>query len=102
MAIWPHVAHLFAGALTCNAIPHLANGLSGRPFPTPFARPPGVGLSSSSVNVLWGSANALVGAGLLLRFPIATPLEAGGALFAAGFVLLGLYLSRRFSDRIPK
>jgi hypothetical protein len=98
MALWPHVAHLFAGAFTCNAIPHLANGLSGRRFPTPFARPPGVGLSPAPVNVLWGSANAFVGVGLLLRFPIATPLELGAAEFVAGFVLLGLYLSWRFAQ----
>jgi hypothetical protein len=33
----------------------------GRPFQTPFAKPPGQGLSSSTVNVCWGLFNALIG-----------------------------------------
>lgn len=38
-----HLAPFFAGAFLCNALPHLAAGLQGRPFPTPFATPHGVG-----------------------------------------------------------
>jgi hypothetical protein len=52
---------LLAGALVANAIPHLAAGLRGEPFPTPFASPPGKGLSAPVVNALWGSANLLIG-----------------------------------------
>lgn len=52
-------------ALLVNAIPHGVNGVSGRPFPTPFATPPGVGLSAPWVNVLWSSANALGAAAVL-------------------------------------
>jgi len=54
------VAILFAGAFFCNCIPHLASGLRGEPFPTPFARPRGVGNSSPLANVLWGTANLAV------------------------------------------
>jgi hypothetical protein len=32
----------------------------GRPFQSPFAKPPGQGLSSSTVNVLWGAFNLAV------------------------------------------
>ena len=39
----------------------------GRPFPSPFAKPPGRGLSSPSVNVLWGLFNFVVAYGLLCR-----------------------------------
>jgi len=31
-----------------------------RPFQSPFAKPPGQGLSSSTVNVLWGFANFVI------------------------------------------
>ncbi len=47
------LAYLFGGAFLANALPHLVNGISGSPFQRPFASPPGAGLSSSTVNVLW-------------------------------------------------
>ena len=51
------VAYFFGGAFLANSLPHIGNGISGRPFQTPFAKPPGKGLSSSKVNVLWGFFN---------------------------------------------
>ena len=55
---WYHyVAYFFGGAFLANAIPHFVNGVSGNPFQSPFASPPGEGLSSSTVNVLWGLLN---------------------------------------------
>ncbi|MDR3620573.1 MAG: hypothetical protein P4L85_14575 [Paludisphaera borealis] len=63
---WYHfIAYFFGGFFLANTIPHLVNGISGSPFQSPFARPPGEGLSSSTVNVLWGMFN-LVAAYLLL------------------------------------
>lgn len=59
-----YLAIFFGGAFLANSLPHLANGTSGRSFQTPFAKPPGRGLSSSTVNVLWGFFN-LVAAYLL-------------------------------------
>ena len=35
-----------AGLSSANTIPHLVNGISGSPFQSPFASPPGEGLSS--------------------------------------------------------
>ena len=50
---WYHaVAYFFGGAFLANTLPHLMNGISGHPFQSPFASPPGVGLSSALVNVL--------------------------------------------------
>jgi hypothetical protein len=43
------------------------NGISGHPFQSPFASPPGEGLSSSTVNVLWGFFNIAVGYLLVCR-----------------------------------
>jgi hypothetical protein len=64
---WYHyIAAFFAGAFLANAVPHLIHGISGDPFPSPFATPPGRGLSSPMVNTLWACLNLLVGY-LLLR-----------------------------------
>lgn len=62
-----HVAYFFGGAFLANALPHLGNGVSGHPFQSPFASPPGEGLSSSMVNVLWGLFNLAVGYLLVCR-----------------------------------
>ena len=48
------VTQYFSGMFLCNAIPHLAAGLQGRTFPSPFASPPTIGHSSALVNVFWG------------------------------------------------
>ena len=55
------VSYFFGGAFLANAIPHLVNGVMGRAFQSPFAKPPGQGLSSATVNVLWGFFNVIVG-----------------------------------------
>ena len=66
--IWAHyVSYFFGGLFLMNAIPHLVSGTMGRPFQSPFAKPRGQGLSSSTVNVLWGAFNATVGYFLLCR-----------------------------------
>ncbi len=60
--VWvDYVAYFFGGAFLANAVPHYVSGVMGQPFQSPFAKPPGEGLSSSTVNVLWGTANAVVG-----------------------------------------
>jgi hypothetical protein len=51
----------FGGAFLANAVPHFVSGTMGRPFQSPFAKPPGEGLSSSTVNVLWGAFNIVIG-----------------------------------------
>jgi len=61
------VSYFFGGALLANAIPHFVSGIMGRPFQSPFAKPPGQGLSSSTVNVLWGAFNIAVGYLLVVR-----------------------------------
>jgi hypothetical protein len=55
------VSYFFGGVFAANAIPHFVAGMMGRAFQTPFAKPSGRGLSSSTVNVLWGLFNAIVG-----------------------------------------
>jgi hypothetical protein len=55
------VSYFFGGVFAANAIPHFVAGTMGRPFQSPFAKPPGQGLSSATVNVVWGFFNAVVG-----------------------------------------
>jgi hypothetical protein len=63
---WYHdLAYFLGGMFLVNAIPHFVSGVMGHPFQSPFATPPGEGLSPAWVNTLWGSAN-LVFAYLLL------------------------------------
>jgi len=65
---WYHdLSYLLGGAFLANAIPHLVNGVSGNAFQSPFASPPGIGLSSSTVNVYWGLFNLAVGYLLVCR-----------------------------------
>src|SRR5271169_6816993 len=65
---WYHyIAYFFGGAFLANTIPHLVNGISGSPFQSPFASPPGQGLSSATVNVLWGMFNLIVAYVLVAR-----------------------------------
>ncbi|WP_280479662.1 hypothetical protein [Nocardia asiatica] len=89
------LAPFAAGALLVNAVPHAVKGLTGERFPTPFASPPGVGLSSPTQNIAWGAVNLAAGAALL-RGRSRTKSEniaavAGGAVMAFG---LAFYFGR--------
>jgi len=65
---WYHdISYFFGGALLANMVPHLINGMSGNPFQSPFATPPGEGLSSSTVNALWGMFHLAAAYGLVAR-----------------------------------
>ena len=65
---WHHAISCFVGAaFLINAVPHVVSGVSGRPFQSPFATPRGVGLSSSTVNVVWGFFNLAVAYALICR-----------------------------------
>ncbi len=61
------VAYFFGGLVLANSAPHLISGVTGRKFQTPFANPPGKGLSTSMINVLWGFGNLVVAYFLLCR-----------------------------------
>ncbi len=62
-----YVSYFFGGAFLANAVPHFVSGVSGHPFQSPFAHPPGEGLSSALVNVLWGFTNLVIGYLILAR-----------------------------------
>ncbi len=95
---WLHLlAYFFGGAILANAVPHLVAGMMGRPFQSPFAKPPGQGLSSSTVNVVWGFFNLAAGYVLTCRvgdFDLKD--NADIAALALGMLLLAVMLARRF------
>ncbi|MDE2363253.1 MAG: hypothetical protein KGM42_11295 [Hyphomicrobiales bacterium] len=90
------VALFFAGAFLCNSIPHLAKGLQGEPFPTPFATPRGVGNSPPLVNFLWGAFNVCIGLALLARHPVEIGANADSLVALAGALAIGVYLAVHF------
>jgi hypothetical protein len=68
VTLWYHyLAYFFGGTFLANAPPHVGNGISGRAFQSPLATPPGVGLSSSMFNVLWGFLNLAIAYLLVCR-----------------------------------
>ncbi len=95
---WLHdVAYFFGGAFLTNAIPHFVSGVMGRPFQSPFAKPSGVGLSSSTVNVLWGFFNLVVGYVLIVRigdFDLGATADIAAA--GLGSLLMGVLMARMF------
>ena len=95
---WLHlVSYFFGGMFLANAIPHYVSGMTGRPFQTPFAKPPGEGLSSSTVNVLWGFLNGVIGYLLLVRVGSFNLRSVSDFVaLAAGIVLISVFSARHF------
>jgi hypothetical protein len=91
-----YVTLFFTGALLCNAIPHLVAGLQGVPFPTPFAKPRGVGESSPYVNFLWGGFNLCFGIFLLSRASIVVGMNLESLALLVGALALGSYIAIHF------
>jgi hypothetical protein len=93
----PLLSYAFGGAFLANAIPHLVSGMMGRPFQSPFAKPPGEGLSSSTVNVLWGVFNAVAGYVLVCRVGDFELRDTGDVLACgAGAFAIALFCARHF------
>jgi hypothetical protein len=91
-----YVTLFFCGMLLCNCIPHLVCGLQGKPFPTPFAKPHGVGFSSPLVNFVWGFVNLAVALVLLARQPFALASSADLGSFLIGTFVIGVFCARHF------
>lgn len=93
----PLLSYFFGGAFLANAIPHVVSGMMGRPFQSPFAKPSGEGLSSSTVNVLWGLFNTVIGYLLLCHVGDFGWRNTGdAAAFGAGTLLIALFSGRHF------
>ena len=91
------VSYFFGGAFLANAVPHFVSGMMGKPLQSPFAKPPGQGLSSSTVNALWGFFNLVVGYLLVCRvgdFDLRDTADV--VALGLGILLLAVTMARRF------
>lgn len=92
-----YLAWFFGGAFLANTIPHFVAGVQGRPFQSPFAKPRGVGLSSSRLNVIWGFINLVIAYLLICRvglFDLRDTIHV--IVLGAGFGLVAFFLASRF------
>ena len=97
---WYHyIACFFAGAFLANVVPHFVNGISGDRFPTPFARPPGKGLSSPTVNVCWALLNLFIGYVLFRVGKVSSVETLALVVFFAGIAAMSMLLSVRFAQK---
>jgi hypothetical protein len=96
-----YIICFFAGMFLANVVPHFVHGVSGDRFPTPFARPPGKGLSSPTVNVVWALFNLGIGYVLFQAAAIASGNVAALLVFFAGFAALSILSSFTFAKKHP-
>lgn len=92
-----YFAGFWSGMFLANFVPHFVTGICGNKFPTPFAKPPGIGLSSATVNVLWALFNLVVGYLLFHAAHISIDNYLSLIIFFAGIALMSLYASKRFT-----
>jgi hypothetical protein len=98
---WYHyVACFFAGAFLANAVPHFVQGISGNSFPTPFANPPGKGLSSPTINVLWALFNMVIGYVLYRKGKVSQANKWSILALFAGIACISIQLSIVFVGRV--
>ena len=97
---WYHyVAVFFAGSFLTNVVPHFVNGISGNSFPTPFANPPGKGLSSPLINILWALFNLVIGYLLLRISKMTSKNKLAVIIFFLGIVWIAINSSLVFADK---
>ena len=94
---YDYLSYFFGGAFLANALPHLLNGVSGRSFQSPFAKPSGEGLSSPTVNVLWGFFNLAIAYVLVVRVGDFRLHDVGQVVaLGTGVLLMSLFCARAF------
>lgn len=94
-----YIACFLAGMFFANFVPHFVHGSSGDRFPTPFAHPPGKGLSSSTVNVVWALFNLVAGYMLFRLGKITSGDDLAVVIFFGGIAVISLILSVRFASK---
>ena len=98
---WYHyIAAFFAGAFLANVVPHFIHGVSGDSFQTPFAIPPGKGLSSPIVNVIWACFNLLAGYVLLRVSKTTTKNNLSTLVLFLGILAISILSSITFMDKV--
>jgi hypothetical protein len=75
------------------------HGISGDRFPTPFAKPPGKGLSSAPVNMVWALFNLVVGFVLFRAGKVASGDVFDLVVFFAGIAAISMMGSVNFQKK---
>ena len=99
---YDYIAAFFAGMFLANVVPHFVYGVSGDHFPTPFAHPPGKGLSSPTVNVLWALLNLAVGYVLFRVGRVWSGGDLALVVFFVGIAVMSIMLSVSFAQKQTK
>lgn len=99
MSWYNYIACFFAGVFLANLVPHMVHGISGDPFPTPFAHPSGKGSSSPTVNVLWALFNLIVGYILFRAGKVGSGSYLALVACFAGIAAVSLMLSVSFAKK---
>ncbi|MGO9433093.1 MAG: hypothetical protein ACLPH3_05155 [Terracidiphilus sp.] len=99
MPWYDYLASFFAGMFLANFVPHFVSGVSGDRLPTPFAHPPGKGLSSPVVNVLWALLNLVVGYVLFRVGGVSSTNYAALLVFFAGIAAISIQASIVFAKK---
>ena len=97
-----YLAAFFSGLFLANTVPHFTHGISGDKFPTPFAKPPGKGLSSAPVNALWALFNLIAGTVLFRIGHVWNSDNLALILFFAGVAFISIMLSFHFQNKHPE
>ena len=100
MKWYNYVACFFAGMFLANVVPHYIHGISGDPFPTPFADPPGKGLSSPTINIVWALTNLVIGYLLYRAGKISRQNTIGLIIFFIGVAAISIMLSIGFQEKM--
>ena len=97
---WYHYFSGFlAGMLLANFVPHFIKGIAGDAFPTPFAKPPGKGLSSPLVNVLWALLNLVLGYLLFKLGKVSTDNILSVIILFIGFACISIMGAMNFVNK---
>jgi hypothetical protein len=97
---WYHYfSGFWAGMFLTNSLPHFVKGISGDAFPTPFAKPPGKGLSSPMVNTVWGLFNLAVGFLLFRVGKVSVDDNLSVIIFFAGMVCISIVCAKNFVNK---
>jgi hypothetical protein len=99
---YDYISCFFAGIFLTNVVPHFVHGISGDRFPTPFAHPPGKGLSSPTVNVVWALLNLVAGYILFRVGKVSSEANAALVVFFAGVVAISIWSSVGFAKKQSK
>src|ERR1700753_4178082 len=95
---YQYLACFFTGAFLANFVPHFVKGICGDKFPTPFAKPPGKGLSSPLVNVLWALFNLVIAYVLYRGAKVSSSDCLSIGIFFVGFALMSIMGAKNFAN----